>query len=172
MARNKFPNANELITEPGVVSLMTKQALDLASWESIDIKDSDAIAKRCDEYFRYCIDTDRRPVLQGLCLALGTNRQSLINWEKEDSRRGQAIRKAKNILRFLLEEWTSEGKISPPSGIFLLKVYCGYQETIVLETGTQNTDGTADLSPSQIQKLLDEDIPIEGEYKEVQDNAE
>ena len=108
----------------------------------------------------------------GLCLALGTNKQSMCNWEREDSRRGETIRKAKQILRYLLEGWTAEGKISPPSGMFLLKNYCGYQDTVTLETVQPNTDGTADLSPSQIQKMLAEDIPIEGEYKEVETNGD
>ena len=153
--------------EPGELSITTQQYLDLAHWENIDIRDPEQIAQRCDDYFKYCISNDRRPIVQGLCLALGTNRQSLVNWENEDSPRGQIIRKAKQIIRTLLEDWTVSGKISPPCGIFMLKNYAGLRDDHTIEV-VQPIDNISRMSPEEIMKSIEQDIPVDIDYTETE----
>lgn len=160
MSKGKFPNSEPLMVEPGELSITTQQYLDLAHWDGIDIHNAEEIAQRCDDYFKYCISNDRRPIVQGLCLALGTNRQSLVNWENEDSTRGQVIRTAKQIIRTLLEDWTVSGKISPPCGIFMLKNYAGLRDDHTIEV-LQPADYSNRMSPEQIRQAIDEDIPVD-----------
>lgn len=164
--RSYLPTSEEIQSKPGELSQMTRQAMELANWERIDIKDADQIEERCKEYFSYCIERDIRPFVEGLCLALGTNRQSLVNWEHEKSRRGDCIRKSKQTIKALLERWGLENRLNPATLIFLYKNIAGYKDVVTLEP-QQTQSSMADKSPEDIKKQLLDDLPIDSDYKEI-----
>lgn len=56
----------------------------------------------------------------GLALFLGTNRQTLINYEKKD-KFFDAIKRAKLVIENYVDEATTSGDIQPAPGIFNLK---------------------------------------------------
>jgi len=157
--------------DPTEMSATTLQYMELADWKPIDIQSAAEIEQRCNEYFQYCVQNNRRPIIQGLALALSTNRQSLINWEGEDSPRGRVIGKAKQIIRALVEDWTVSGRINAPCGIFILKNIAGYQDSVTLDVGRKE-GFAAKLSPEEIAKQIEESIPVDTDYSEVPDNAD
>lgn len=147
--------------EPGEISKSVDLALHLASMPKVDIKDAGQIRQRCEDYFNFCQENDLRPGVQGLCLALGSNRQSLLNWENEQTERGEIIRQSKQIMRYLLENWSLSGKLSPPTAIFWAKNQLGMSDSIRIEAVPADNVLQADKTPEQIQRELIEQIPVD-----------
>ena len=156
----KVNNSTNLVpdVEPGDIAALTKQTISIANWGDINIKSAEEIRERCQKYFDYCIKMDKRPMVMGLCLALGVTKQTLTNWENEQSGRGLVIRKAKDIIRSLIEEWSLTGKLSPPVAIFWSKNFLSMSDSITVEAKTNEAYRPV-KSPEQIAKELDEDLP-------------
>ena len=146
--------------KPGEIARDTEIAVRLASLPQIDIKDAEQIRERCQQYFDFCQEVDQKPGIQGLCLALGVVRGTLINWENENSERGQVIIRAKQIIRYLLETWTTSGKLSPPVGIFWAKNIMGYKDNITIEAQAATPTLQAEKTPEEIAKQIAE-IPVD-----------
>lgn len=96
----------------------------------IDLHDPDAIGKRIDEFFDYCIQQGLRPSVTLMASALGCRREQLWRWEQEDSVRGHLISQAKGALEALTEQWFSCGKINPTAAIFILKNNFSWRDDI------------------------------------------
>lgn len=154
--------------EPGYVSNIMRQAIELNNWPKIDIDSNEEVDKRINEYWMFCAENDTRPSVAGLGLALGVTRKTIHAWRTEASRAGSGrsnlIKKAMSILEFLWEEYMQSGKINPASGCFLGKNNFDYHDEnkVVLEaqTGPQPT-----LSPDEIASKIAADIPAEIEDK-------
>lgn len=107
----------------------------------IDIKDAEQVRERVGWYFNNCLDNDAKPGVAGLCNALGITRMTFFNWQngRHTTKEHQAIAsKAKSIIEELYEQYMSNGKINPVSGIFLMKNnFEGYydRQEVVLTPG-------------------------------------
>lgn len=156
-------NTQQPDCKPGEIARDTELAVRLASLPQIDKKDAEQVRQRCQQYFDFCREVDQKPGVQGLCLALGVVRATLIAWENENSERGAVIVRAKQIIRYLLETWTTSGKLSPPVGIFWAKNIMGYKDNITIEAQTATPTLQADKTPEQIERELLESIPIDDE---------
>lgn len=122
--------------------------------------DVQAIRDRIQWYFDQCQLYSMRPGIEGLALALSTTRQSIWEWSKEQSERGEAIRAAKQTIISLLECWNLTGKLNPASSIFLLKNWAGYQDSISIEaTAAPKMEPTH--SPEEIARIIETDIPVD-----------
>ena len=163
--KTNLPAGAQIEAEPGEISQTIQQALDIASWPPVDKGDYAAIRKRCRDYFQYCIDTDRRPFIESLCLALGITRQTLWNWEQHHDERGEIATWCKQIIRSLLEQWSLTGRLNPPVAIFLMKNISGYADSIQIEATTANQTPEPNLTPEQIAKVIDEDLPSEDDLE-------
>lgn len=126
--RKRPGRTEELIphTEPGEMSAMIKQAIDLSSFGEVDTNNPEQVEQRITDYFRYCVQNDIRPSAEGMALALNTNRSTLWRWrEGSESNKPEgvrnAIKKGYSILNYLLTQLMQDGHINPVSGIFLLK---------------------------------------------------
>lgn len=104
------------------------------------------VQERIDQYFQFCQDTGCRPGIESLCLALHISRTTLFNWVRGSgcsSERQQIAERAKAFIGAFLEQSVLRGKVSPPSGIFIMKNWLGYKDTISFEDATdtaqQNT---------------------------------
>lgn len=94
------------------------------------------IKKRIDDYFSFCQRSSIRPGIESLCMALHISRTTLFNWNNGTncSRECQElVQSAKAFIGAYIEQAMLGGKISPPSGIFLMKNWLSYKDTISLE---------------------------------------
>lgn len=84
------------------------------------------IAERLQEYFDNCYQTGQIPTVEDMCLALGVNRRTLLNWEvKQDTNpeRAWIVQQAKEVLAAIDAKLVSEGKIPQVTYIFRAKNY-------------------------------------------------
>lgn len=103
----------------------------------------DELAKRVDDFFRYCERTNEYPSVEKLALACGVTRSTLWRWKTEPGAcspvRQQIIEKAYDVLAAIDAELVATG-ISPISTYsFRAKNYYGMKdqaETIVIDRNT------------------------------------
>lgn len=117
--------------EPGDNSKFVRHAL--ASWNlpPIDISDPEQVSNRLGEYFRYCMDNDRKPQVVGMCNWLGISKDTLNSWKRGEYRsetHSDLIRKAYDLLEEIWIDYMQNGKINPATGIFLAKNFWGYKD--------------------------------------------
>ena len=124
---------------------------------------AEQLEQRLRWFFRWCVDHQRRPTVELMALACGTSRQNLWKWEKAGGAKGEAIARAKQTLAALMETWMIEGKINPVSAIFLLKNHHKYADAFQLEAPSRN-DLEASMTPEEIARQIEQDIPIDEEY--------
>ena len=118
--------------DEGDNSKFLRHALGTMNMAPIDISKPEQVEGRIEEYFHYCIDSDMKPTVNGMCNALGIHRDTLHTWRTGEFREGthQAIvLKAYRVLEELWEDYMLNGKINPVSGIFLAKnLFPGYTD--------------------------------------------
>ena len=122
MARNNYPQAGLDNMEPAAVQQIVASLRELH--ELGRPKTDEEVAKRIDDYFDLCKRSSIRPGVESLCMALHISRTTLFRWNNgEDcsSYRQELIQSAKAFIGAFLEQAMLGGKISPPSGIFLMK---------------------------------------------------
>ena len=103
---------------------------------------NEELKERIDMFFGFCEESNIRPGIQALCTALHISRTTLFRWtngENCDKERQEIIEMAKSFIDSFLEQVTISGQVSPPVGIFLLKNWCSYRDTISLEDATNST---------------------------------
>lgn len=150
--------------EPGDNSKFVRHAL--ASWNlpPIDISDPEQVSNRLGEYFRYCMDNDRKPQVVGMCNWLGISRNTLNTWKNGEYRNGthsDVIRKAYDLLEEIWIDYMQNGKINPATGIFLAKNFWNYKDVAdVVVTPNQPYQGASEEDLKQ--KYL-EDMAEDGE---------
>ena len=94
------------------------------------------LEQRIDDYFAFCEKSSIRPGIESLALSLHITRKTLYLWgngEGCSSRKTEAIQSAKAFIAAFIEQSMLQGKISPPSGIFLAKNWLGYKDQISIE---------------------------------------
>lgn len=94
------------------------------------------VQERIDQYFQFCAQSGVRPGIESLCLSLHISRTTLFNWIRGygcSPERKQIAERAKSFIGAFLEQSVLRGKISPPAGIFVMKNWLGYKDTISLE---------------------------------------
>lgn len=115
----------------GDMSGFIRQARLTAALNPIDISDIEQVKERLNWYFDRCQETGVKPVVSGMCNALGINRVTLYKWEQGTYRANThqaVIVKYKRMLEELWEMQMVEGKINPIVGIFLGKNHFGYAD--------------------------------------------
>ena len=160
---------NGLMVEPGDNAKFIKNAMMLGSLPKVDLTDPQAVEDRINEFFTIQFESDLKPTVSGMGLALGLSRQRL--WEIKTGNyhtskslselptlSTEAIKKGYEYMEILWENYMQNGKINPVSGIFLGKNNFGYQdkqEHIV----TPNTNSDSDYSTDDIRKRYLTDSP-------------
>ena len=93
-------------------------------------------------------------------MALHISRTTLFNWNAGincNAERQEIIGRAKSFIAAFLEQSMTRGKISPPSGIFLMKNWLNYKDTISFESSVQTVeDNGIALSQDEIRQIADQ----------------
>lgn len=101
-------------------------------WYKRDIvKTDEECAERLDEFFTHINETGEIPTVEKMCLALGTTRKTVWEWENgrtNGGRRSAMIQKAKEILAAIDAELVSHGKIPQVTYIFRSKNFFGMRD--------------------------------------------
>ena len=152
------------LVKPGDNSRFIRYAM--ASWNlpPIDISDPEQVRERINMYFNHCAENDRRPQVVGMCNWLGISRQTLNEWKNGEVRsatHGDIIKKAYGMLEEMWVDYMQNGKISPPTAIFLAKNFFNYKD--VADVVVTPNNPLQDLDADQARKRLVESIPDEDE---------
>ena len=157
------------------LSRMTGFIIDIYNSPTPNLHDEKEVHNAIMNYFLHCQEHNVRPGNLGLYACLGLSRQDYndVIRGKNKSRVSPAcidmMKKAVRAIGVYREGLALEGKINPVTYIFMGKNYDGLTDATQLEVTT--TQGPAPmLSPAEIQKQIEADIPIDSEYRELSDN--
>lgn len=152
MARN-YPNGklDELPSE--IVHETVKSLNDL--YQMGKPESDEAVSERIDKYFELCEKSSLRPGIESLALSLGVTRTTLLNWQRGDGcsrERQELIIKAKSFVSAFIEQIMLNNKIYPATGIFLLKNWFGYKDTVEIEPAQHRNQEI--MSVREIQEII------------------
>jgi hypothetical protein len=125
------------------------------------VKTDDECAERLNEFFTRLAETGEIPTVEKMCLALGTVRQTVYDWEQgtQGNVRSVMIKKAKEILASLDAELVSRGKIPQITYIFRAKNFFGMQdkqEYVLTPNSPLGSDGDPATMARKYQSALPE----------------
>jgi hypothetical protein len=167
------------IVEPGDNSKYLGFTMMVGNLPTIDLHNAEQVQGRLQEYFQLCFDSDMKPAVSGMALALGNGitRQTLWAIKAGQPVGGNGymttlptevadcIKKAYSYMEILWENYMQNGKINPVSGIFLGKNNYGYQDkTEYVVTPNVNNDSDYDADAIKKRYLTDSTtLPLDSE---------
>lgn len=169
ISKKKYPMNSERQREnvkPGDNARYLRHSLAMWDLPVLDISDPEAVRERIGWYFMHCAESDMKPTVTGLALALGTTVQTLKMWTDGASRREthmDMIRQAKMVIEDQMNSYMENGKINPVAGIFLLKNHFGYrdqQETIITPNTTMGEAVDTDEMRQKYLDILSDDVTV------------
>ena len=146
--------------EPGENSRYIRFAMASMDLPPIDISDPDQVSERLRMYFSHCAENDRRPQIVGMCNWLGISRDTLNTWKNGEYRsetHSDIIKKAYGMLEEMWVDYMQNGKISPPTAIFLAKNFFGYRD--VADVVVTPNNPMQDLDADQARKKILDAVP-------------
>lgn len=125
------------------------------------VETDDDCAERLDMFFHHCAETGELPTVEKMCLALGTVRQRVWEWEqgRKGERRADMIKKAKEILAAIDAELVSTGKIPQVTYIFRAKNFFGMTDQTQVVVTPNNP--MQDMNADDARKRLIDAIPAD-----------
>lgn len=127
------------------------------------VESDEECAERLDDFFAHVAETGELPTVEKMCLALGTTRQRVWEWEqgRKGERRADIIKRAKEILAAIDAELVSTGRIPQVTYIFRAKNFFGMTDQTQLVVTPNNP--MQDLDADAARKRLVESIPDDDE---------
>lgn len=126
--------------------------------------DPDVMSEKIDNYFSSCDDKKDEPyTVTGLCLYLGMDRVTLLDYEA-DPMFSSAIKRAKQRVENYTEKRALLGKANPTFAIFSLKNNFGWKDKTEVETN--------DVSKQKYETWLKENedlVNVTPETKEIEE---
>lgn len=135
-------STSSLTLDAGDNAKYTSMNLHFMNMPKIDLHDEVAVQNRLNEYFNLMVESDMKPSVSGMAMALGLDRRRL--WEiKTGNTQGSGalgglsslpqevtdlVKKAYQLLECLWEDYMLNGKINPMAGVFLGVNNYGYQD--------------------------------------------
>ena len=152
--------------EPGDMSRMITNAVELANMGPVDMHNPAQVEQRVMDCLKYMIEHDMKPTVESMALAFNTNRTQLWRWREGvetnvpvESR--NAIKKGYDIMNQLLTQTMADGKINPVAAIFLLKNNHNYKDQTDVVVTPNNP--LQDMNAEDARKRLIEAVPDEDE---------
>lgn len=150
--------------------------LDIFNHKEPDLSKPEEVEESINYYFQSCVSKGLRPGNMGLYAAIGlrkdevrdllSGRQKSFNGRVANPAIIPLIKKACRAMSLYRETLGSQGKLSPPVLIFWQKNFDGLEDVQRMELTAEN-QLKPEKTPEEIQKMLDEDIPIDTDYKEI-----
>ena len=142
-------------------------------WYKRDIvKTDEECAERLDEFFKHVNETGEIPTVEKMCLALGTTRKVVWDWETgktHGGRRAAMIQKAKEILAAIDAELVSHGKIPQVTYIFRSKNFFGMRDQTDVVITPNNPLGEGSTA-EELQKRITDGVIVETEDDDIDFN--
>ena len=154
MGKGSYPQGQIDDMEPSTVQEIVtslRQLYDRGKPET-----DEEIKQRIDEYFSFCQQSSIRPGIESLCMALHISRTTLFNWNNGIGCSlvcQEHIQSAKALIGAFIEQAMLGGKISPPSGIFLMKNWLSYKDAISIEESIPNKEPQHILTADELPRL-------------------
>jgi hypothetical protein len=151
--KRKRPDRTEALMpqyNPGDMSRMIQNAVNLSNMGPVDMYDPEQVERRMMQCLQYMIDHDMKPTVESMALAFNTNRTQLWKWKEGveshlPERSRNAIKKGYSLMNQLLTQTMADGKINPVAAIFLLKNNHAYKDqTDVVVTPNNPYQATSD----------------------------
>jgi len=110
------------------------------------------------EYFLYCMENEIKPGIENLSLWLGVSRAIFLQWYKGIRRTEfqEVALQAKQTMAAYMEYMFQKGEINPVSGIFLLKNWYGYKDTVTNEVEVKPSQFGETMTNEEIAGLIEE----------------
>ena len=138
----------------------------------INLCNPDEVKEAIYSYLLDCEQAGKRPANMGLYRALDLTRQDVNNLLSGKLKNRVSpecldiLKKALSMLSEYREQLAIQGKLNPVTLIFWQKNYDGLADQTQIQISTDSTQ-TASLTPEEISKQIEKDIPIDGDYKEI-----
>lgn len=156
---------------PEELRQLTRHALELFDAAPPDLHNVDQVREAITAYFQSCDRHGVRPANLGLYAALGMTKQEVSNVlmgktpQKVSPECIDLLKKAKLVLSTYRESLALAGKLNPVTAIFWAKNFDQMQDQTQIEVTAQQGPA-AGMTPEQIARQIEQDIPIDAEYKE------
>jgi len=115
------------------------------------------LKERIDMFFEFCERSAVRPGFQAMCMSLHISRTTLFRWNNGqgcDQERQRIVEMAKSFIDSFLEQVILSGQVSPSVGIFLLKNWCNYKDTVSIEESVPKETAHRALTLKEAPKLI------------------
>jgi hypothetical protein len=168
---NNFLGDAAISATPEELREFTRHALELFEATPPDLHNADEVRQAIENYFQSCIKRGVRPGNLGLYAALGITKQDyydVVNGRNKSKVSPDCIdmlKKAAIAIGQYREGLALEGKINPVTYIFMGKNYDGLQDQTQIEV-TAQPGPAASMTPEEIARQIEKDIPIDAEYTE------
>lgn len=134
--KRKRPDVSERCSvhvDPKELSQQIEFSMTLFNLPDIDTNDAEAVKHRLGEYFVLCNQYEMKPSFAGMASALGTDRRRLWEWcndaiSTKPKEVTDTLKKARDMLNQMLENWMQNGQVNPVVGIFLGKNNFNYKD--------------------------------------------
>jgi len=160
---------NGITATPAELSKLTRQAIETfqaSVSNNVDLHNTDSVYNAIMGYFMQCERNGVRPGNLGLYASLNMSKQDYHdicngrNKSKASLACIDLIKKATRAIGAYREGLVNEGKLNPVTYIFMAKNYDHLSDVQQVEvTARPATD--PQLSPDEIQKQIEKDIPID-----------
>lgn len=153
-------NAGELFENEDEKKAFTSKVINemMEYFNTPIVKDDEDFESRTQAYFNRCASRGIKPTWEEFCVAMGTTKASMWDWE--NGRRGRInadlIKKAREFMAIYDARAVSEGKLNPVTYIFRSKNFYGMkdQQEHILTPNTEQVDSKMLLDEAE---LLPED---------------
>ena len=162
---------NGITATPEELRELTRHALELFDAPAPDLHNAEEVRAAIMAYFRSCDRHGVRPANLGLYAALGLTKQDVSNILTGKSKHKVSpesldlLKKAKLTLSTYRESLALTGKLNPVTAIFWSKNFDGMQDQTQIEV-TAQAGPAATMTPEQIARQIEKDIPIDADYRE------
>src|SRR5690554_3864044 len=112
---------------------MLQRLSQLYQLPAINTDDEDELEKRVGDYFRWCEETETKPSVEGLSLAIGVHRTTIWRWGEGlvgTRRQQQIIQKAKAFITMVWTDLVANQKLHPGAWAFYMKNQAGYRDQV------------------------------------------
>lgn len=153
--------------------VLCQYALDIFNSSEPDLQDPVQVSKAINDYFNNCIEKGLRPGNLGLYASLGLNKSEVYDIihgrikSKASPPVIQLIEKAIKMLSSYRELLGSQGKLNPATLIFWQKNFDNLTDVQQIELNA-NTTNQPEMSTDEIRKQIENDIPIDTDYREIE----